>query len=238
MSGLHILGFSADMINNVVFKNTMSLTLTNDVIRTCDTKTKFKKALYDCLGSWIIEDNFDLYDFSYNETVGGICLKYGSDIDTNFSDTPLFKTKSIPVPKTFTIGYYYENYMGYDANGNKVSGGGYSPNCNLQLRITTESKGTTNLFQLRDNGNGDNSTNSVKIYVNNGKTVLTEKYGNGTFKGEQTFIVPDQVPNCVSTTDKECVLELFNALYAQQGKENYTNFTGFPYITSLQMDFS
>ena len=228
MPGLHILGFSADMINNVVFKNTMSLTLTNDVIRTCDTKAKFKKALYDCLGSWIVEDNFDLYDFSYNEDVGGVCLKYGSDIDTNFSATPLFKTKSIPIPKTFTIGWYYENDL--DSNG-------VSPCADMRLNITTASKGTTTLFQLWDNGSGNNTSYSVKIYVNNGKTILTDFLGNGVFTDTKSFTVPDQVPNCVSTTDTECVLSFNNALYTIQGGAS-TKHEGYPYITSLQMDFS
>jgi len=206
---MYIQGASANKVND--YTGIKDLILTKDMLLACTTKELFKETLYTQWGEYIAEDRINECTFDYSETYG-CSLRLGDQIYNNIN---LFTSKTIPIPKSFYISYYYT--------------GGTSRMCHFELKYITESNDEKVLFGIMDSYY-DIIYGTVVLCDNNNTTLYST--GNGySFSNNHTVTIPDQVPNCVSSTDTECVLGIHNSY-------QYNTYVTAPlYITELRISF-
>jgi len=208
---MYIPGVGASKIST--YAGIKDLILTKDMLLACTTSTEFKSLLYSEWGDYIASDSIDSCTFNYSSSYGP-CLRLGNTI---YDLIPIFTTKDIPIPKSIYINFYYA--------------GGSSRMCNFVISSTTESLGFKYLIRLVDSHYTNDSSHSVKFQIDNSNKTIYSYGGTGAFSRSYTVTIPDEVPNCISDTDKTCVISLSNCL-------TYESYTTSPaYITELKILF-
>ena len=212
---MYIQGASASKVND--YTGIKDLILTKDMLLACTTKELFKETLYTQWGEYIAEDRIDECTFDYSETYG-CSLRLGTNINSLEEYPYIFVSKTVPIPKSFYISYYYA--------------GGSTRMCVFSIYTNTQSNGYRSIFSINDGNYNNDSGHRVTVTINNNSTSLYTYGGNGAFANNHTVTIPDQVPNCVSSTDTECTINFFNAL-----THSNTYVTAPLYITELRISF-
>lgn len=197
--------YTAENISKLVISKPSDIIFPSTFLRSC-TQDTFKSEVYTQFGNNLNSENINDYTFQTRATNGTFIYRTDNTL-------PIFETKNIPIPKKAKIYGYIHN--------NINEGWTF-------LKITTESKGTTNLIHFGSVGTASG------FYTNNGSNIIYE-FNESTLKmgaiGREMSIDLVNATDCVSPSDTTCTISLFGYSSSTVSSIN------FAYLYSLELYF-